>query len=140
MRVLGLAVLLLVGGSFAVEAQSNCTCTTSASDHAVKDLGRYKSAFAGKVVSVEPDGRVTFEVLRVWKGPRAKTLSLKSSGPESCRFPFEQGGQYLVYANGEKEALSTDRCAPNAHLQNAATQMRQLDLHTGQSASPLRLQ
>ena len=56
MRVLGLAVLLLVGGSFAVSAQGNCTCTTSASDHAVKDLSRYKSAFAGKVVSVEPDG------------------------------------------------------------------------------------
>lgn len=140
MRVLGLAVLLLVAGSFAVEAQSSCTCTTSASDHAVKDLGRYKSAFAGKVVSVEPDGRVTFEVLRVWKGPRGKTMALKSAGPENCRFPFEQGKHYLVYANGEKEALSTDRCAPIAELQNAGTQMRQLDLHTGQSASPLRLQ
>jgi len=140
MRVLGLVVLLLAGGAFAVEAQSSCTCTTSASDHAVKDLSRYKSAFAGKVVRVEPDGRVTFEVLRVWKGPRAKSLALKSAGPENCRFPFEQGRQYLVYANGDKEALSTDRCAPIAELQNAGSQMRQLDLHTGQSASPLRLQ
>lgn len=139
MRVLGLAVLLLAGGAFATDAQSSCTCTTSASDHAVKDLSRYKSAFAGKVVSVEPDGRVSFEVLRVWKGPRAKTLVVKA-GPDNCRFPFEAGKQYLVYASGEKESLSTDRCAPMAELQNAATQMRQLDLHTGQSASPLRLQ
>lgn len=139
MRVLGLAVLLLAGGAFAAEAQSSCTCTTAASDHAVKDLSRYKSAFAGKVVSVEPDGRVSFEVLRTWKGPRAKALAVKA-GPENCRFPFETGKQYLVYANGEKDSLSTDRCAPMAELQNAATQMRQLDLHTGQSASPLKLQ
>ncbi len=101
MRVLGLAVLLLAGGAFAAEAQSSCTCTTSASDHAVKDLSRYKSAFAGKVVSVEPDGRVTFEVLRVWKGPRAKALMVKA-GPENCRFPFEQGKQYLVMAVGRE--------------------------------------
>jgi hypothetical protein len=66
--ILGTVVALAMSGAAA--AQPACGCT--ADDHAVKTLARYKHAFAGRVASVEAqDGavsRVTFDVLRVWKG------------------------------------------------------------------------
>ena len=52
------------------------------------------------------DGRtevVGFEVTRIWKGPRYKTIYLKSTLPTDCNFPYWSfyrrfGDELLIYA------------------------------------------
>lgn len=134
-RVLQAFVVAAALPLFAGAQAPNCKCQPS-SGHAVKELSRYKSAFAGKVSDVD-GSKVSFEVLRTYKGARAKTLVV-SAGAQGCSFSFEKGESYLVYASGEKDNLSTDGCAPNRALGAATAELRQLDLHTGQAASPLR--
>jgi hypothetical protein len=102
-------------------------------------LSRHKSAFAGRVKDVHADGDssvVTFDVHRVWKGPRGKELAVKTGG--ACAASFETGKDYLVYADGDKGALTTDRCAQSP-LGDVPRSVRQLDLHTGRGATPLKV-
>jgi hypothetical protein len=131
-----LAVLLL-GTAAHAESVPACACAPAA-DHAVKELGRHQSAFAGKVIGVEGE-RVTFEVARVWKGPREKALTLTSTPRPGCTFAFEVGKDYVVFADGRKDALSTDVCSPNRELADAGRAVKQLDLHAGYASSPLRV-
>jgi hypothetical protein len=129
-------VVTLAGGARA-ESTGSCTCAPAA-DHAVKELGRHQSAFAGKVTGVE-GARVTFDVARVWKGPREKALTLTSSGQPGCDFAFEVGKDYVVFADGQKDSLRTDQCVPNRELSEASRTVKQLDLHAGYASSPLRI-
>jgi hypothetical protein len=119
-----------------------CACRPR-SDHAVEELGHHKSAFAGRVKNVREEGGsllVTFDVHRVWKGPRGKLLTVKTDGAAgACGYVFETGKDYLVYADGEKGALATDRCAANSDLADSGQAVRQLDLHTGRGATPLQI-
>lgn len=130
-------VVLALAGVARAESTGACACAPAA-DHAVKELGRHQSAFAGKVTGVEGD-RVTFDVARVWKGPREKALTLTSNSRPGCTFAFEVGKEYVVFADGQKESLSTDQCVPNRELADAARAVKQLDLHAGYASSPLRV-
>jgi hypothetical protein len=138
--VVGLGATLATPAWAAPEADCGCRPRTN---HAVSELGRHKSSFAGRVTDVREEGGsriVSFDVFRVWKGPREKQLSVKTdAAPDGCGYAFESGQDYLVYADGNKGALTTDRCADNAELPEAARAVRQLDLHTGRGATPLRV-
>ena len=116
-------------------------CGCKAKGEAVDALGAYKAAFAGRVVSVRENGAdrtVTLQVFRAWKGPRAKTLDVTTASGV-CGAAFEQGGDYVVFANGAKDALRTDSCAPVAAIAQSARAVRQLDLNTGYGSNPLRV-
>ena len=129
----------LAGGP--VAADESCSCPQAA-EHATKELGRHQSVFAGTVAKVEGEAeaaRVTFDVARVYKGPRRKTLTLASSGASACGVGFEAGREYLVFADGAVEALATDRCAGTRTLAQAGLSVRQLDLHAGYGSRPLRI-
>lgn len=134
---LALGVITLVGTSPAGAGQ-DCSCGPR-NDDAVRRMARHKSAFAGRVQAVEPSAdalRVTFDVSRVYKGPRAKTLTVSTRAGE-CGFTFAPGKPYLVFANGDKTALSTDACAGNVDLEQPTSAVRQLDMHSGYARSPL---
>jgi hypothetical protein len=136
----GLLALGLLGALCGAGARPSeaCECRPRA-EHAAQELSRHKSAFAGRVKDVRSEGDsslVTFDVHRTWKGPRGKELVVKTGG--ECAASFETGKDYLVYADGEKTALSADRCGQTA-LEEAARSVRQLDLHTGRGASPLKV-
>lgn len=130
-------VLALAGVARAESPTGSCTCAPAA-EHAVKELGRHPSAFAGRVTQVEGE-RVTFEVARVWKGPRQKALTLTSTSQPGCTFAFEVGKDYVVFADGDKDSLATNPCVPNRELAAASRTVKQLDLHAGYAASPLRV-
>lgn len=135
--VLAVGFLGLMSVAWAGPSEA-CECRPRA-DHATEELSRHKSAFAGRVTAVRAEGEssvVTFDVHRVWKGPRGKELAVKTGG--ACAASFETGKDYLVYADGDKGALTTDRCAQTA-LGDATRSVRQLDLHTGRGASPLKV-
>jgi hypothetical protein len=130
-------LVLAVAGVARAESTGSCACAPAA-DHAVKELSRHQSAFAGRVTEVEGE-RVTFEVARVWKGPREKALTLTSTSKPGCTFAFEVGKDYVVFADGRKDALQTDQCIPNRELADAGRAIKQLDQHSGYAASPLRI-
>jgi hypothetical protein len=133
-------LVVLVGGRLSAE-EGSCSCPQPV-EHATKELGRHRSVFAGKVARVEGEAsaaRVTFEVARVYKGPRRKTLTLASSGAAACTVAFETGKEYLVFADGNAEALATDRCTGTRSLAQAGRSVRQLDLHAGFGSRPLRV-
>jgi len=138
---LGLLLGVAAGAAAESAATGSCSCAAPA-DHAVKELARHQSAFAGTVKDVTgeaPARRVTFEVARVWKGPRGKTITLTSTGTPECTASFGVGRQYLVYADGGKDALTTDQCRPNRELASAAAAVRQLDLNGGYGSDPLHV-
>lgn len=139
MKIAASSAFLFLVWSGAAQAESTGACTCApAADHAVKELGRHESAFAGKVTGVEGE-RVTFEIARVWKGPRPKALTLTSTSKPGCTFAFEVGKDYVVFADGRQDALATDACTPNRELADAGRAVKQLDLHAGYASSPLRL-
>jgi hypothetical protein len=138
-KIAAMAAFVVLGLASAARAESTGSCACApAADHAVKELGRHQSAFAGKVTTVDGE-RVTFDVARVWKGPREKALTLTSSSKPGCTFAFEVGKDYVVFADGQKDALRTDQCVPNRELADAARAVKQLDLHAGYASSPLRI-
>jgi hypothetical protein len=135
------AALLLGLAGARLFAGESCACPQPV-EHATKELGRHRSVFAGTVAKVEGEAdaaRVTFEVARVYKGPRRKTLTLASAGAPGCAVGFEAGQEYLVFADGDGEALATDRCAGTRTLAQAGRSVRQLDLHAGFGSRPLRI-
>ena len=110
-----------------------CSCADSGSP--AEALARADAVFAGEVVSVRV-GRssmltyssadpvsVTFNVSRVWKGPRSDTITIRTVRSEaSCGYEFEKGRKYIVYVrNGE-----TGRCEGTAGLENAVADLAAL--------------
>lgn len=135
------AVLAALAGAPAAADDESCSCPQPV-EHAAKELGRHQSVFAGTVAKVEGEAeavRVTFDVARVYKGPRRKTLTLAASGTPGCAVRFEAGREYLVFADGTADALATDRCAGTRTLAQAGRSVRQLDLHAGFGSRPLRI-
>ena len=71
------------------------------------------AVFRGRVIAMESFGpkahgyRVTFEVIRPWKGPAAARLELGTGeGGGDCGFPFEVGQEYVVYAEWSGDVMS----------------------------------
>jgi hypothetical protein len=135
------AALLMGLAAARLCAEDSCSCPQPL-DHATKEMGRHQSVFAGTVAKVEGEAdaaRVTFDVARVYKGPRRKTLTLGSPATPGCAVGFEAGREYLVFADGAAESLATDRCAGTRTLAQAGRSVRQLDLHAGFGSRPLRI-
>ena len=95
------------------------------------------AVFAGRVVDIDvPSGivnssadpvKVTFEVSKIWKGPDYKTLVLTTARDEaSCGYSFKQNEEYIIYAYGEENKLSTDICSRTRLLTNAQEDLQEL--------------
>lgn len=87
--------------------------------------------FAGTVTAVEPVGDMdvvaTFEVTRVWRGPSAATVEVRT--PESsgmCGYVFEVDRDYLVYANERDGELETSIASRTAELKAADDDLQAL--------------
>lgn len=99
-----------------------------------EEVEKSAAAFTGEVTHIEKKNRsrkVTFEVSNTWKGV-TKSQIVISTGLNSadCGFPFELGGNYLIYANessmyGGVDELSTTICNRTAAIEEA-----QQDLET----------
>ncbi|MDP3916789.1 MAG: hypothetical protein Q8Q42_00705 [Nanoarchaeota archaeon] len=83
-----------------------------------ESLEQSTAVFAGRVIDIDaPFGliigtgdpvEITFEVSRIWKGADYKNIVLTTARDSvSCGYPFEKNKEYLVYANGEDNALTT---------------------------------
>jgi hypothetical protein len=94
--------------------------------------------FSGEVVDVGegppirmmgsrlPSSRATLRVSEVWKGPEQETLEVSTpvSG-SACGYPFKEGQEYLVYADGKQE-LKVDLCSETKPLSKAGVNLQAL--------------
>lgn len=69
---------------------------------------------------------VTLRVSEVWKGPVRGTLEVTMPSQDSaCRYPFEEGREYLVYASGGRD-LGVSLCSPTTPLSKAGADLAAL--------------
>ena len=137
-----IAALAMPGAALA------CSCAQPATGQAFEQSS---AVFAGTVTEVaEPfwdwiglthsgGYDVTFRVTKRWKGADAamETVRTRLTG-EACGYPFEIGGEYLVYvAPGPTEDLETGICSGTRDLAGAEDDVRVLDqLVASEQAAP----
>lgn len=89
------------------------------------DINKANSIFAGKVTNIENGGNVTFIVSQVWQGPMNRMLVVKNINNENTGMwtedipVFDLDKEYLVYAVGTDDSLSTYGCSPTKLLVDA---------------------
>jgi hypothetical protein len=64
---------------------------------------------------------VSFRVSEVWEGPQRETLEVITERADgaSCGYPFEEGQEYLVFAEGKGEPFETGLCSGTQPLSKA---------------------
>ena len=126
LRLAVIVVLLGLSPAATTERAFACDCTPLAPLEAFEDAA---AVFSGRAVAISGDYPVdiTFDVYSVWKGPEASEIVVTTSslGWGDCGYPFEQGGEYLVYAFDE--ALEVWLCGGTVHLQYAQDEVALLD-------------
>ncbi len=132
MRMQTILTAAALAAVLAVPTRAEDVACRTATGHAVKVMRQYDSVFAGRVVSSEEKGGerlVVFDVARSWKGLRGQVTVHVASGENAPVFAV--GGSYVVFANGSREDLRTDACAPNNDVAYMGVAMKQLDQSAG---------
>jgi hypothetical protein len=104
-----------------------CTCGMLSAEQANSDV-----VFSGEVVDIEKEAAtashpgtttVALRVSEVRKGPERGTLEVSTaSGGAACGYPFEEGREYLVYAEGWRD-LKVDICGQTKPLSEAGADL-----------------
>jgi hypothetical protein len=135
LTLLALGILVLLP-----DCASACSCASlgSQQEQAKQALSDSAAVFSGEVVDVGegppirmmgsrlPSSRATLRVSEVWKGPEQETLEVSTpvSG-SACGYPFKEGQEYLVYADGKQE-LKVDLCSETKPLSKAGVNLQAL--------------
>ena len=145
-------VLAILGVMFLSppDCASACMCAIEGSqeERAERAISRSDAVFSGKVVAFEklekppsttmteptmpltPFSRnaiATLRISEVWKGAEQRTIRLTTVTPflagGSCTHHFEEGREYLVYANTRQDGLKVEDCSETKLLSNADTDL-----------------
>lgn len=125
-----------------------CTCVEPPPPETA--LEQSHAVFAGEVLSIRKTRsaaglrqgaaypvEVTFRVIEIWKGVDTDRLTIRTSASsESCGFEFVTGVRYIVYANENRDGLSTGACTRTADLAHAAEDLQALGKGTAPPPSP----
>jgi hypothetical protein len=142
-----LALLFLSLVALLPDCASACMCAIEGSrkERAEKAIANSDSVFSGEVLGIEkepPDtemvegtmltvmggfGReatITLQVSEVWKGQPQQTVRFTTPFADgaSCAIGFEEGREYLVYAN-EDQDLKVGGCSETKPLSRAGTDL-----------------
>ena len=128
-------VLTVLGGVFLLLPQCAYACSCApASIHGV--LSRSEAVFSGEVVEIEEGPplpeygssfRVTLRASEVWKGPRRDTLEVNTPRQgAACGYHFEEGREYLVFADEWKQGLEVNACGGTQRLTEAQADLEVL--------------
>ncbi|HEV2744172.1 MAG TPA: hypothetical protein VGV91_13535 [Rubrobacter sp.] len=92
--------------------------------------------FSGEVVEVEEGPplleygssfKVTLRPSEVWKGPQRDTLEVNTPRQGSaCGYHFEEGQEYLVFADEWKQGLEVNACGRTQRLTEAQADLEVL--------------
>lgn len=142
-RLASFALLALSLVALLPDCASACTCAIEGSpkDRAREAIADSDAVFSGEVVELEKappeteavegtlltvmggggrEATVTLRASEVWKGTGQQTIQFTTPVADgiSCAIPFEEGREYLVYANGDRD-LKVDGCGETKALPNA---------------------
>ena len=80
----------------------------SAQEIVKEQLEESRAVFSGEVQDIDEDnGKVTLQTISVWKGPDRDTFEVSNS--DMCGYQFEEGQEYLLYADHyPDQGLSVD--------------------------------
>lgn len=131
------ATLLTVGISLFTSASVANACSCIPPDPPKESLKRATAVFTGTVSDMDtPSGpminsasriTITFSALQIWKGPDYKNLVLTTArNPASCGYPFQRNKEYLVYAYGKEDKLTTSICRRTRPIADAQEDLRDL--------------
>lgn len=106
----------------AMGAASACSCIAPGTP--LEELEKADAVFTGTVTAIdsldEGTNRVTLRIVHLWKGPEPIYLSVKTAADSAgCGFNFEQGKDYLVYAQASEEGYRVSLCSRTALLSTA---------------------
>ena len=122
-----LTVLLGVVLLFSPDCAYACSCAMpqgTQKERAERALSSSEAVFSGRVTAIEKEAATrtttaTLRVSEVWKGPERATLEVSTASYEAaCGYHFEEGKEYLVYANG-KQDLGVGACGGTVPLSYA---------------------
>lgn len=130
------AGLLWVAGAGQVNA---CSCVAPPAPQ--EALEQADAVFSGRVVDIQAPKKlitssadplkVTFEVSKVWKGPKSKKLVVVTARDSaSCGYSFKSGRSYIVYAHQREGELTTSICTRTKLLSSAEEDLAQLGTST----------
>ena len=120
MKIKSLAVVF--AGLLFPAAALSCSCEFPGTP--LEELAFRDAVFIGRVVEIvkpSADGDyewIWFKRSAVWKGPLGEDIAIRTGRTDEpmCGFPFEVGGEYLVYALLEDGALETSICSRTSSL------------------------
>jgi hypothetical protein len=71
--------------------------------------------------------KVTLRVSEVWKGSGQETLEVRTpSQGMACGYPFKEGQEYLVYADGKEQPFKVNACSETKPLSKAGMNLQLL--------------
>lgn len=120
-----------------------CSCVeyNSIKEQIEEDASTADAIFIGRVTKIEEVGeeklKVTFSVLRVWKGPQYRILFVETYNPETtaaCGFPFRISVEYIVFAYRDDLNFMAGACS--ATSDNALGYQNQVTQILGDGKSP----
>jgi hypothetical protein len=116
-----------------------CSCNINPSPQ--QSLEKSGAVFSGKVLRVNRPmidtghNRVTIAVKEIWKGDIYEEITIYTPAQSPmCGYDFEEGKEYLIYANEWKDTLTVSLCS-RTQLLSAATEDLQ-DL--GEGKKPIK--
>lgn len=101
-----------------------CSCVEITAADA---FAAHAAVFEGRVLEVrrpeDPSGALVavIEVVQQWKGVSSERVEVSTPAATSlCGIPFEPQTSWLIYADGEGAALTTDLCQRTRRIEDAA--------------------
>jgi LPXTG-motif cell wall-anchored protein len=137
-----IAVVMGSGLFFSLRPCTAFACSCLQPGTPTNELNQSSAVFAGKVVAIDTPSSlptlttsfpfivfqsssadpvsVIFDVSDVWKGPAYRRLVVMTPRESaSCRFAFQIGESYLVYATEQGAELTTNLCSRTSSLSQA---------------------
>ena len=134
-KYVALALLVFLWTN-AANAVVGCDCEGNKTEISEALYNDMDAIFTGTVVSSGNRGKskgYKFKVNKLWKGSKASTITVFSSG--ECGYAFVTGNTYLVVAKRYEKVLETSICLPNLGYNDAKQEIQDLN----QMAHELRM-
>ncbi|HEX6289822.1 MAG TPA: hypothetical protein VFZ66_11555 [Herpetosiphonaceae bacterium] len=144
--IIGLVMVIALGVAL-IDAPCVFACSCMMPGPPQQELGLASAVFTGTVAQqTAPQGpavssadpvNVAFQVDQVWKGQVPRSVIVQTARDSaSCGFTFQNGGEYLVYAQTIDGQLSVSLCSRTSLLADAQDDLAALGQGTPPAGEP----
>ncbi|MFW5704263.1 MAG: hypothetical protein ACOCXG_00325 [Nanoarchaeota archaeon] len=123
------SILFALGLIFMIVGVNACSCAFQ--DNVTDKYNMYGEIFTGKVTSIDKNRNeyeITIQLIDIYKGENVQVKTLHTAiESAACGYDFEEGENYLIYANEYENKLSTDLCSGNSLVSKAENETQILE-------------